>query len=179
MILNGVQRSANGVNSRRTPNAEHRTQNEKGGPMRPVFILLILCSIALSGCVSAPKKGTTLQTGNFLEPQASFRFSDVPVPTKFKLVPEASYSFEASGMRVGLLKYEGKVDINQVVNFYREQMPMYNWRLLNVIEYGERLMNFDRDQETCIITLMPKGSNVVMTITLGPKSQTSSKKPIK
>jgi hypothetical protein len=85
-------------------------------------------------------------------------------------------------MRVGLLKYEGKASPDQVVNFYKEQMAMYNWNLLNVVEYGQRLLNFDRETETCIISLTPRGNNSVITITLGPKTQQVPKKaqkPIK
>jgi hypothetical protein len=60
-------------------------------------------------------------------------------------------------------------------------MPMYNWNLLNVVEYGERLMNFDRDMETCVISLAPKGNSVTITISVGPKPQIpkKSKQPIK
>ena len=104
------------------------------------------------------------------------------MPAGFKLLPQESYSFENSGMRVALLKYQGKASIDQVVNFYKEQMAMYNWNLLNIIEYGERLLNFERENESCIINLSPRGSSIVMSISLGPKSQGISKKakePIK
>ena len=85
-------------------------------------------------------------------------------------------------MRVGLLKYKGKAQAQQVVNFYREQMPMYNWSLLNVIEYGQCILNFDREQESCIINMLVKGKSITLTISVGPKSQfpkKSSNKPVK
>jgi len=68
-----------------------------------------------------------------------------------------------------------------VVDFYREQMPMYNWNLLNVIEFGERQMNFDREAETCVVTLVPKGKSVTIVVSVGPKSQQPKKasKPVK
>lgn len=119
-----------------------------------------------------------------LEPQANLKVSDAPVPAGFRLIPQESYSFEAAGVRVSLLKYQGRADIDQVVSFYREQMALYNWNLLNVVEYGQRLLNFDRESETCIISLTPKGSSSVMiTISIGPKAQqikkSISSKPIK
>jgi hypothetical protein len=111
-----------------------------------------------------------------LEPQAMIKFPDVPVPSGFKSLPSQSYSFESSGVRVGVLKFQGKAEIDQIVNFYKEQMVMYNWNLLNVIEYGDRLLNFDRENETCVITLIPKGKTVIITVSLGPKSQAVTKK---
>jgi hypothetical protein len=44
------------------------------------------------------------------------------------------------------------------------------------VEYGERLLNFERENETCIVNLMPKGGKVTVTISLGPKSQSLSRK---
>jgi len=111
-----------------------------------------------------------------LEPQAILKFSDVPVPTGLKPISQASYSFESSGVRVGVLKYQGKGNADQITNFYKEQMAMYNWNLINIVEYGQRLLNFDRENETCIISLEPKGSNIILTISLGPKSQNTARK---
>jgi len=90
-----------------------------------------------------------------LEPQSILKFSDVPVPVGLKSLPQQSYSFESSGVRVGVLKYRGKNNPDQIVNFYKEQMPMYNWNLVNIVEYGQRMLNFERENETCIITLQP------------------------
>lgn len=140
-----------------------------------IFILLITAFI-LSGCVGVAKKDKISDTAGLIEPQASTKFSDIPVPMGFKFLPQKSYSFNNSGVRVALLKYEGKADAEQVVNFYREQMSMYNWQLLNIVEFGERMLNFDREQETCIITLVSRGSrDTLITIAIGPKAQSAKK----
>lgn len=142
-------------------------------------IPVILISI-ISGCAVLPRK-TTSVTSYSLEPQAISKFADIPVPVGVKLVPMDSYAFESAGLRVGVLKYRGRVDADRVTSFYREQMPMYNWEVLNIVEYGQRLMNFDRETETCIITMDQKGKLLDITVTLGPKSQFSKKsiKPVK
>ncbi len=139
-----------------------------------IFIVTGCCLIGFSGCAAFKSKDSINPA--LLEPQALSKFSDVPVPMGFKLLPQESYCFEASGVRMGLLRYHGKGNADLVVNFYREQMAMYNWNLLNVIEYGQRLMNFDRDAETCIVNIWPKGSAVDITIAVGPKSQAAAKK---
>jgi len=143
--------------------------------------LLAFSIFCLMGCAGMSKRDGASKTSGLLEPSSMLKFSDVPVPASFKLLAEDSYSFESSGVRVGVLKYRGKADPDQVVNFYKEQMPMYNWVFLNVVEYGDRLINFERENETCIISLLPKGSHVTITISLGPKSQPYKKanKPVK
>lgn len=149
--------------------------------MRNLAVLFLCLSVFIFlGCASTEKNKQANAT--MLEPQVLLKFADVPVPVGVKSIPQGSYSFESSNVRVGVLKYQGKVDPEQVVNFYKEQMPMYNWFLLNAVEYGDRILNFDRENETCIINLQCKGNNVVITVSLGPKSQAvpkKSKKPIK
>ncbi|MDD5692341.1 MAG: hypothetical protein PHP10_04095 [Candidatus Omnitrophica bacterium] len=127
------------------------------------------------GCSTISDNKATTNPG-LLEPQAILKFSDIPVPVGFKSLTQQSYSFESSGVRVGVLKYQGKNNPDLVVNFYKEQMPMYNWNLVNIVEYGQRLLNFERESESCIITLEQKGGTVIMTISLGPKSQAAPKK---
>jgi len=137
--------------------------------------------LGLFGCAGMDKKDKAAPGPAMLESQARLKFADVPVPVGFKLLPQDSYSFESAGVRVGVLRYRGKANVDEVVNFYKEQMPLYNWNSLNIVEYGDRLLNFDRDTETCIVGLSPKGSQVTITVTLGPKSQIhkKSERPLK
>lgn len=138
-----------------------------------VFLSTIcyLLTTVLTGC------STT--SGSRMEPQAILKFADLPIPTGLKSLPQVSYSFQNAGVRVAVLKYQGKANIDQVINFYKEQMPMYNWNLINIIEYGQRLLNFERENETCIITIQAAGfwnEDALVTISLGPKSQSLTKK---
>jgi len=148
---------------------------KKGGvKMKYAKVLILLLVVVLIGCSTF----TDSKSANpgMLEPQAILKFADIPVPVGLKNLPQQSYSFESSGVRTGVLKYQGKSNPDQLINFYKEQMAMYNWSLVNIIEYGIRLMNFEREDESCIITMEPKGSNVLLIISLGPKSQNVSKK---
>lgn len=147
-----------------------------------LVIGLLGCGVmGLWGCAAMSKKDKSMGGPTLLEPQAILKFADLPIPAGFKLLPQDSYSFESSGVRVAVLKYQGKANPDRVVNFYKEQMLMYNWDLVNIIEYGQRLMNFERENETCVINLSSKGNSVILTISLGPKSQMprKSEKPVK
>jgi len=147
--------------------------------LKKQFYLIIaagcLLSATLTGCSTFSDNSKSENSG-MLEPQSILKFSDIPVPVGLKAIPQESYSFETTGVRVGVLKYQGKANPEQIINFYKEQMAMYNWNLVNIIEYGQRLINFERENETCIITLEPRGNNVILTISLGPKSQVIAKK---
>lgn len=140
------------------------------------IIIFLFLMISLCGCSMLPKRDKDLTESPAMEPHMFFKFSDIPVPKGFKFLDKQSYSFESMGVRVGVLKYQGKAEVERVINFYKEQMAMYNWDLLNVIEYGERLLNFERSNETCIVNLSPKGRSLIITISIGPKPQVLSPK---
>jgi len=148
-----------------------------------ILVLVFLCScvLVLWGCAGVAKEDVGSKEEALLEPQSILKFSDIPAPSGFKFLAEESYTFENAGVRVGILKYRGRANVDQIVNFYKDQMLLYNWNLLNVVEYGQRLLNFDREQESCIINLSPKGRNITVTVSLGPKSQSlkKSSKPVK
>jgi len=141
---------------------------------RAVLVLGITCFLltGIIGCASLSSKSTPQS----LQVQAMLKFPDLPIPAGFKFLAKDSYSFENSGIRAGLLRYQGKATLDQVVNFYKEQMPMYNWTLLNITEYGDCIMNFEQEQESCIVSIMPKGSSCIVSLAIGPKSQVLPKK---
>jgi len=131
-------------------------------------IAFVIFMSTITGCASMMQSNPD----KILQPAGTLRFSDIPVPVGFKLVPQQSYSFENSGVRVALLKYKGRGTLDQVLNFYKEQMPLSKWNLLNISESGSRMLNFERDTETCIVTMQSQfGGGTLISLSVGPKSQ--------
>lgn len=155
-------------------------------------ILCIIFSIfifsLLAGCATASSQKTTTsaQAAVSLEPSALLKFADIPVPSEFKFLNAESYAFQSANFRAGLLRYVGKASGEQSVVFFKEQMPLYNWRMVNIIEYGRRMLSFEKEQESCIICIDDKGGKSEITISVAPKSQgitntvsKTEKKPLK
>jgi len=135
-----------------------------------------LCAALAAGCATDNYGSTKDSDTQMVEPQNIFKFNDVPVPAGFKLMPKDSYFFESANVRVAVLKYRGKGNRDLINSFFKEQMAIYKWILLNMVEYGDTIMNFEKENETCIITLSPKGSTVIASISLGPKSPKNASK---
>ncbi|MCM8757751.1 MAG: hypothetical protein NC900_04995 [Candidatus Omnitrophica bacterium] len=142
------------------------------------FLCLFILTYLILGCGSLPKSQES-SLYKPLEPTISGRFTDIPIPGGFKLLQNESYSFFTDNVRVAVLKYSGRADAERVINFYKEQMPIYNWDLINIIEYGRRLLNFENEKESCIISIEPKKFSTKITISLGPKTAKKIEKPIK
>ena len=142
---------------------------------------LILISIfLLAGCATTNGSSSSeleAEEENFaattLAVTAKLRFSDLPVPVGFKLIEDKSFVFQAEDTRVALLKYSGRAQLPDVVEFYREQMLFYNWELLNVVEYDRSVLNFERGGQTCIVTIESRGMRKTITISVAPKAKGS------
>ena len=133
---------------------------------------LFMLALGLSGCITVQEEGP--EARHFaLQPSLVMRFEDVPVPEEFKIIPDKSFILESGGVRAGVLKYIGKADAEDIVLFYKTQMPAHGWILMSVVEYGERILNFERENEGCVVSIIQKTSQVEITISLAPKSPVS------
>ena len=142
--------------------------------MRKLTSVFLILSVLLSGCASMKGmfKGRSSTAGVSQPPEVSaiLKFDDIPVPDGFKFIASESCAFQTQDIRVGLLKYEGRSDPDMIVQFYKEQMPLYNWKVVNIIEYGKRLLNFEKDGQSAVVTIESRGSKTVITIAVTPRS---------
>ena len=131
-----------------------------------ISVLLLSAGCATSGTVT----DNDIKATKALDVSTALKFVDIPVPSGFKMITAQSFTFENDVLRVGILKYKGRSSGDQVVNFFKNQMTLYNWRFTNMLEYGRRILNFEREDQNCIIVIEPQGMSTFVTITVAPKS---------
>ena len=139
--------------------------------IRKYFAFILIAAFVLSGCITTSgrsSKITNMSKG--LEVSALLKFDDIPVPNGFNFMAVDSFAFQTKNVRVGLLKYEGRANPDEVVQFYKEQMPLYNWKTVNIIEYERRILNFEKDGQSAVITIDGKGNKSSLVIAVSPRS---------
>lgn len=135
------------------------------------IILLLSISFFIAGCGSLPFKKHAGEARDItLTTAGTLRFDDVPVPAGFKLLHKESFIFQNDYTRLGFIKYAGRAKDSDVVRFYKEKMPANGWQLINSIEYGKKILNFEKAQETCAISIEPATFKTTLLITVSPKS---------
>lgn len=138
-------------------------------------IILIFMLFVFSGCATSGLSRTSeAETPVNLEVASVLKFQDVPSPHGFKVVADDSFLFDNDVTRLGLIKYTGKPDALSVVRFYKDQMPLYNWRFVNLIEFNTRILNFDRDDQTCTIIITPYKLSTSIIVSVAPKAGRAS-----
>ncbi|NQU08593.1 MAG: hypothetical protein HQ583_08530 [Candidatus Abyssubacteria bacterium] len=144
--------------------------------LKLAFTILICALVPIAtGCArnraatAAEAEGSEqITTGIPLAPD--FRIADIPIPAGFEFVRDASFVFQNSTMDVGRIQYVGKEQIEDVAQFYLDEMARYNWTLFNVAEYGAIMLFFEKPDKSCQVLLSPKArGSTLIQISFFPK----------
>jgi hypothetical protein len=80
-----------------------------------------------------------------------------------------SFVYEAKMTKAGLLVYEGKGDMEKLANFFKDQMPNYQWRLVSNFELHNVMLIFTKEGWASVIYILPQGEEMKrIEIRVGP-----------
>lgn len=124
---------------------------------RALLVLLLVLPVA-GGC-SVWQKVTGAIAPDAVEPPPSpfprdLQFDDLPVPEGLTHDRERSFAYQHGTTRSALLRYHGNVSADDVVDFFRRELPRYQWELgLMLGEREKRKIQFEKVPEVCEITV--------------------------
>jgi len=102
-------------------------------------------------------------------------FQDILVPEPMKIQPKKSLSFETgNNVQVGVLVYEGKAEPRSLFQFFLNNMPNRNWRLVSYLKYGRYMAVFEKGDKICTIYLEENPFNTLLNIWVTPLLHKSS-----
>ena len=99
----------------------------------------------------------------------SYRFEDIPLPQGMTLNRKESFLYETRAIKTGLLIYEGRGEMEKLSNFFKQQMPKYQWRLVSNFELHNIMLTFIKEGWSSIIYILPQeGEMKRIEIRVGP-----------
>jgi hypothetical protein len=99
----------------------------------------------------------------------SYRFDDIPLPSGMALNRRESFIYETGATKAGLLIYEGKGDMEKLANFFKQQMPNYQWRLVSNFELQNVMLTFIKEGWSSVIYILPQEDETKrLEIRVGP-----------
>lgn len=143
----------------------------------PAFTLLALTSCAVINKPAAGQSQPRPSNPNSATAQASApvnmveEFDDIPVPPELDRNDELSSVYEAPGVIVGVVVYEGFYKGGSIAKFFRSEMPKQEWQFLNAFSEGKRYtIAFLKANRSCMITIEESSLSTKVTIKVGPTS---------
>lgn len=105
------------------------------------------------GSTSSEQSETDSATGKDQSAKASYRFTDVPVPSKFKLDRDKSFIYEAGSFKAGTITYNGWSKLDALVDFYKKEMPNFEWEMISIFEYDAVTLVYSKEGWNCTVHL--------------------------
>ena len=100
---------------------------------------------------------------------SSYRFGDIPLPPGMTLDRKESFIYETKTTKAGLLIYGGKGEMEKLVDFFKQKMPNYQWRLVSSFELHNVMLIFIKEGWSCVIYMIPQGDETKrVEIRVGP-----------
>ena len=134
-------------------------------------MVVVLLIVGVYGC----KNLFSYRTVRDREPEVkqpiatSYRFEDIPLPPGMTLNRKESFLYETRATKTGLLIYEGRGEMEKVSNFFKQQMPKYQWRLVSNFELHNVMLTFIKEGWSSIIYILPQEAEMKrIEIRVGP-----------
>ncbi len=126
-----------------------------------VYLGLMLCLLSSCGGTSGRKKQ------HFLEKQVSSKgvaidvmrqqeakLSDIPIPIFSE--PISKHCIKPDTPDAIILGYHCTLSINELKDFFNQEMERFGWRYGSQFEGHELLLNYEKPDRVCMISLRPK-----------------------
>ena len=132
-----------------------------GGVASERGLLVCLVSILLLGlgCATLQKSEDTSNEAEVKKSEIKgpapvyYDFADILVPAELSLDERNSFVYSTSSFSAGVLVFEGYVQGESLVNFFTTNMPKDGWTLKSSFRYRRVILNFEKDQRSCLISV--------------------------
>jgi hypothetical protein len=126
-----------------------------------VGIIVLVSMVLTTGCSAlkskkAPSSSTPSPASTVAAPQSKsvyLDFGDVLLPKRLKVDRSNSFVFSTSGFTAGLLSLKGRVEVNSLITFFQNKMPVDGWQLISAIKASRSMLLFKKQSRWCVISI--------------------------
>ena len=147
-----------------------------------VLPFVVVCGLTLYGC-------STLQSSSPATPESGSAvgitlpltsdFEDIPIPSELKKDLDKSIIYETPSLKTAIIYYDsfpGYLDHSSLIIYFKNNMVAQGWKLIDLYNYKEATLNFEKGNRLCHITIFDKFLQTKVVIKVG---QTSQSEPAK
>ena len=121
--------------------------------------IVIILALGVCGCSDLFVTRTPIQERDSAVRRpipTSYGFEDIPLPSGMTLNRKESFVYETKATKAGLLVYEGKGEMEKLANFFKQQMPNHQWRMVSNFELHNVMLIFIKEGWCSVIYIIPQ-----------------------
>lgn len=114
--------------------------------------LLAACTTTRT-TTSTDNSGQPAQT-QYQEPDYYLDFDDIMIPKEISYINDQSYKLDNSKFRAAIMRFKGRVEILELVQYFLNNMAKDNWKLVsNNKAASVHVLNFEKFNKSCVIQI--------------------------
>lgn len=139
-----------------------------------VCVLSILLLVG-AGCAAMKKSQDTSEESGEKKSEVKgpapvyYDFADILIPAELSLSRSNSFVYSTPSFSAGVLVFEGYVQGESLVNFFTTNMPKDGWILKSSFRYRRVILNFEKDQRSCLVSVAEYPLNTKVEIWVAPQ----------
>ncbi len=91
----------------------------------------------------------------------------IPIPPGMNRTTDQRIEMTVPGFKSGQNAYQGDVDLNEVITFYRKQMPLDGWNPYASLVTGSGLLVYTRTNQSVLIMVEENNGKTTLAIMIG------------
>lgn len=155
------------------------TPNRKQIHRQSSYLILVSALFVLGACdrttpIMASSKSTNVPGSSASASSVNTQFSDIPIPSGADINVEKTLIF-GSKPWFGQLSLNTSDNAGTMFDFYRSNLPQYNWQELTSVRAPTSILTYDSEDRILAITIQGstlRGSEI--TLTVSPKGTPNS-----
>ncbi|EGB15478.1 putative lipoprotein [Pseudodesulfovibrio mercurii] len=124
--------------------------------------LLAACTARTGSNSSGAEPQASSQTQ---EPDYYLDFDDIMIPKEISYVNDGSYKLDNAKFRASIMKFKGRVEIPELVQYFLNNMTKDNWTLVsNNKASSVQFLTFEKYNKSCVIEIDDTFASATTTI---------------
>lgn len=128
----------------------------------PLVLLFSLAACTTTSTGSTPPAdngGSQYSDTNYY-----YDFQDILIPNELDYVADESYTLDNRKFRVGIMKFKGRVVVQDLIQFFLNNMNKDNWEKIASVKGKISILSFEKFNKSCIIQIEDGFGNAKVTI---------------
>lgn len=136
-----------------------------------IVMALTVMGPGFLGCAPKAYSPNSGGDGKSPPPPIALQFASIPLPDGVVLNRDKTFIYESGSgtVKVGRLSFSLWNRADEVVEYFRNEMPGRGWQSIRIVEHDITIMLYEMENDICTIIVEPGLGKTKIEIQIGPK----------
>jgi hypothetical protein len=131
----------------------------------PLIVIGMLAACTTTGTNTTGDAPAGAQAAEYVEPDYYLDFDDIMIPKEISYVEDDSYKLDNAKFRAAIMKFKGRVEILELVQYFVNNMAKDNWTLVSNNKASKiHVLNFEKFNKSSVIQVDDNFGSASITI---------------